>query len=185
MTKQFICVAFHIYIISVQCSPSPPQPISAPSLPIPPDFALANSLTRPPTTDHPTEPILAGDDLAQNSNSNTSSQGGTRNADGSHHSVNIVATADADQWAGWRKLFQRALPFFLIGTALCCSCMACCGCYLACRRLSQPSFPPYGSGQPTPYWGQPPPPAWAHPPAHPGRRSWSSRHDWRERECRL
>ena len=144
-------------------NPSPPMPVPVPSPPPPPDFTLADSLTRPPTEEHPTEPVLAGDDLAQSSN--TSSQG-------SHHSVDIVATADADHWAGWRKLFQRALPFFLLGTALCCSCMACGGCYIAFKRLSQPSSPAYGPGQPAPYRGQLPP-AWPYPPAHPGsgRRS--------------
>lgn len=177
--KRCIWVAVTVKFLSVQCNPFPPPPIPVPSPPIPPDFTLTDSLTRPPTTDHPAEPVLAGDDLAQSSN--TSSQGGTG---GSHHSVDIVSTANADQWAGWRKLFQRALPFLLIGTALCCSCMACCGCYIAFKRLSQPSFPSYGPGQPAPYWGQPPPPAWTHPPAQ-RQRSWSSRHDWRDRECRL
>ena len=158
----------------------PPAPAPVPNPPNLPEFVVADALSRPASA-LPNEPMLAGDVPVGNESvamgEGAAGRVHTAEADGGITTGDAVGT---DEWAGMRKLFQRALPFLAIGGALCCSCMCCCGCYLAHRRLFRSRPPPA-------YWGaeaqaHPVPPAWAWQ----GAPSWSTRQDCsRCRECRV
>ena len=120
-----------------------------PSPPTAPLFSKVDSLSRPASA-LPSEPVLASDPGSVRG-SNATTGGGANainSAGGSSSQSQSGAATTNDEWAGIRKLFQRALPFIIIAFVVCCACGGCCCCYLVYRRATrpQPPAPFYGPG---------------------------------------
>ena len=142
MPSLFLFLALPCSAASTIPSP-PPSPANTPANT--PAFSSTGSLTRPDDAKPlPSEPVLESDEGSIRSYVNASEGESARNSGSGGQSTDTTA----GEWDGIRKLFQRALPFLAIGTALLCSCGLCCCCYCAWRRANRKKQSPYHGGPP-------------------------------------